>query len=198
MGCIIHKWDGCRCRKCGKTRDSEHDWNGCKCRKCGRTRNEGHRYIYRPVWKEGSGKKKSWCSGTCRICSTVMDTEHDYRPSDKKCISKCSRCGDTTETHRFQPVPGRCAERCPVCGEERDYMEIALNESSPAGARAYAIDRLKQASMLPEELKENCAKGKHIWMLSKSSPQRFQGGPSSVTYTCRVCGKNNVEVDWGD
>jgi hypothetical protein len=54
----IHKWEGCRCLKCTKTRDDAHDltkdcercarcgtsrqnaheWQGCECLKCGKTR----------------------------------------------------------------------------------------------------------------------------------------------------------------
>jgi hypothetical protein len=52
--------------------------------------------------------------------------------------------------------------------------------------------------MVPDELKENCERGDHLWKVSKVNPQRFQGGASSTEYTCVVCGKKNVEVDWGD
>jgi len=64
MSCFFnHKWDGCKCLKCGKIRDKEHDWveifretrtlydndptyNSpigeeeyviCRCEKCGKT-----------------------------------------------------------------------------------------------------------------------------------------------------------------
>ena len=43
MACLFgHKWDGCKCTKCGKSRDEGHQWNGCKCEKCGKIRDEGH------------------------------------------------------------------------------------------------------------------------------------------------------------
>jgi len=59
MACLFHKWDGCKCTKCGKTRDEghvfenvsgkcqqvckncgtqiqlTHVWDGCTCRHCG-------------------------------------------------------------------------------------------------------------------------------------------------------------------
>ncbi len=67
MGCLFHKWDGCKCSKCGKTRDEghayekiagqckekcsrcgmerdAHDWDGCTCRLCGATRDESHTF----------------------------------------------------------------------------------------------------------------------------------------------------------
>ena len=37
MACLFgHKWDGCRCTKCGKTRDEGHAWDGCVCTACGK------------------------------------------------------------------------------------------------------------------------------------------------------------------
>ena len=48
MACIIHKWNGCKCEKCGKTRDKEHDFRaaeiGCAviCSRCGATKEGYH------------------------------------------------------------------------------------------------------------------------------------------------------------
>ena len=198
MACIIHKWNGCRCEKCGKIRDKEHDWNGCKCRKCGQTRNEGHDFIYRSKWREVSGTKKDWCEGECRICRKFIYIEHDDQPTDKKCLVRCARCNREIEMHDFQPIPGRCAEICHICGEERDYMKIAMNEAVPKDRRINAIKRLKEASMVPDALREKCEKGEHIWDVAKFNPQRFQGGTSSTEYVCVVCGKREVEMDYGD
>jgi hypothetical protein len=63
-----HKWNGCKCERCGTTKDEnhhfvidakaclekcsicgkirnlDHKWNGCKCEKCGTTRNQSHKY----------------------------------------------------------------------------------------------------------------------------------------------------------
>ena len=80
LSCLFgHKWDGCKCEKCGKTRDEQHSykkipntyeekceicghqrkiycfyhsWKGCKCENCGKTRNEQH----------------SWQNGKCTVC----------------------------------------------------------------------------------------------------------------------------------
>ena len=35
-----HKWNGCKCKRCGFIR--EHDWRGCKCSQCGEKRNKEH------------------------------------------------------------------------------------------------------------------------------------------------------------
>jgi len=35
MACLFgHKWNGCKCARCGKSRDENHDWDGCKCEIC--------------------------------------------------------------------------------------------------------------------------------------------------------------------
>ncbi len=48
MACLFgHQWNGCKCEKCGKTRDENHSWDGCKCTVCGQTRNAEH------DWKDG-------------------------------------------------------------------------------------------------------------------------------------------------
>ena len=198
MGCIIHKWNGCRCEKCRKVRDKEHNWNGCKCRICGKTRDEGHKYIYRERYTTVNGVKKNWCERECRICESDIFTDHDYQPTEKKCVFRCSRCKSEIVKHDFKPVEGKCAEVCVACGEEIDYLKIALNEDEPDYKRILAVNKLKEASMMPDTLINNCTDNKHIWAVTKENPQRFQGGASSTVYTCAVCGKTNTDVDWGD
>ena len=37
MACVFgHKWNGCKCEKCGKVRDTGHSWDGCVCKTCGK------------------------------------------------------------------------------------------------------------------------------------------------------------------
>jgi len=39
MACLFsHKWNDCKCEKCGKTRDEQHVWKGCVCSVCGQER----------------------------------------------------------------------------------------------------------------------------------------------------------------
>ena len=198
MACIIHKWNGCRCEKCGKIRDKEHDWDGCKCRKCGKKRNEGHSYIYRSRWKNITGTEKNWCEGECRICGNTLYLEHDYQPTDEKCILRCTRCGNKIETHDFKPVPGRYAEVCSICGEERDYLKIAMNKNKPIHERVRAVKRMKEFSEVPQVLRDMCAMGDHIYDIASENRQQFRGGTSSIEYVCVVCGKRYTEVDYGD
>jgi len=37
LTCLFsHKWNGCKCSKCGKTRDEQHSWQNGKCSVCGK------------------------------------------------------------------------------------------------------------------------------------------------------------------
>ncbi len=45
IACLFgHKWNGCKCERCGETRDEQHDWGGCRCIKCGKNRDEQHNW----------------------------------------------------------------------------------------------------------------------------------------------------------
>lgn len=195
---LNHSWNGCRCRICNKTRDEQHNWDHCRCTKCGKTRDEDHYFIYKPVYTEKDGAKKSMCEGTCRICGKVIVIEHDDQPAGGKCSFRCKRCNYTHEDHDFKEVPGRCAEVCSVCGEERDYMKIALDEEESFEKRRSAFMKLDEASMIPESIRTNCAEDKHILKLLKATRQQFQGGTSYTEYICVACGKTIREMDYGD
>jgi len=72
MACFFgHKWNGCKCSKCGKTRDEKHEWNGCKCSKCGKERDEQH----------------DWNGCKCSRCSKTRNEQHDWKEL------KCWKCG---------------------------------------------------------------------------------------------------------
>lgn len=68
-GLFGHKWDKCKCTRCGETRDvlDLHDWSGCVCRQCGKKRDKDHRYQ----------------NGTCVICGkklTKKDLLNIFQP----------------------------------------------------------------------------------------------------------------------
>ncbi|MEA5047529.1 MAG: hypothetical protein VB034_02850 [Eubacteriales bacterium] len=78
MACLFgHKWNGCKCTKCGKTRDEHHDWNGCICRICGKTRDENH----------------DWNGCKCRICGKVRDKGHEFVSVSGSSKTRCVKCG---------------------------------------------------------------------------------------------------------
>jgi len=117
MGCLFgHKWDGCKCSKCEKTRNEQHeydlckgkckrcdatqteqhDWNGCKCSRCGKARDEQH------DWDE--------CNVKCSRCGKAGEARHDWSGR------KCSKCGAAKRCeHEWK------GETCTHCGENREF-----------------------------------------------------------------------------
>ena len=90
-----HQWNGCVCRICGKKRDEAHDWNGCKCRKCGKIRDEGH----------------DWDGCKCRICGKVREEGHQ---PDKELLMKSAKWA----YHGAVLQPWKdTAVRCRACGK---------------------------------------------------------------------------------
>jgi hypothetical protein len=131
----FHEWKGCRCSRCGKTRNEGHDWSkdcercakcsttrsdshawaGCKCSNCGKTRDEGHdwskdceRCASCSTTRSGS---HAWAGCKCSSCGKSRDESHDWT---KDC-EKCSRCGKTRrEAHSWTGC------QCSKCGRTRD------------------------------------------------------------------------------
>lgn len=56
----IHRWDGCKCIRCGAKRDEDHSWINCRCSRCGETRDVGH----------------AWDGCVCSVCGKE---DHDYK-----------------------------------------------------------------------------------------------------------------------
>jgi hypothetical protein len=79
MSCLFHKWNGCKCEKCGKIRDHSHKIiiKDCveTCSICGNTFQERHEF---PETNE--------CSLKCKNCDLMLDN-HEW---DK---FKCTKCG---------------------------------------------------------------------------------------------------------
>ena len=95
LGC--HKWDGCTCTECGKTRKQDHDWgeNCERCSRCGAARENAH----------------SWNGCKCKACGSVRDQGHDW----KRDCERCSRCGAVRKGgHQWDGC------KCKTCGEVRN------------------------------------------------------------------------------
>ncbi|MBU1567351.1 MAG: hypothetical protein KJ630_17225 [Proteobacteria bacterium] len=61
MVCLLfHKWEGCKCSKCGKLRDQDHNWDGCICFVCGKERYINH----------------NWDGCICSGCGIKRDQDH--------------------------------------------------------------------------------------------------------------------------
>lgn len=123
----FHKWYGCKCTKCGLTRDENHSWDGCKCTKCDKTQDENH------SWKkndcnicESCGKIRTdghiWNGCICSRCNKKRDENHSWDGC------KCDRCGK--EMHNWKGcICRRCGKKnemyhawefgkCIGCGKE--------------------------------------------------------------------------------
>ena len=103
MGCLIHKWDGCKCIRCGKIRkvrdSSLHDFqDGCTCVKCGEVRSYGHHYR----------------CGVCTICGKSNPreghTDIDYRMAGDKIEYYCANCGQVMNTYTYNELFDRTIE----------------------------------------------------------------------------------------
>ena len=92
-----HKWNGCKCSRCGKVRDEQHDWDLCKgkCKRCSKIQQEQH----------------DWNGCKCTRCGKVRDEQHDW----DLCKGKCKRC---SKTQLEQHVWDGC--KCTRCGKVRD------------------------------------------------------------------------------
>lgn len=75
MACLFgHKWEGCTCRKCGKTRDMQHD--------------------FQPVPDK--------CQERCSHCGKTRPRDHKFSLMKDKCFEKCERCGELREKHEYK------------------------------------------------------------------------------------------------
>jgi len=68
----------------GSCKISGHDWFGCKCKRCGETRDEQH------VWQPMEGK----CEQRCAVCGNIKNTHHKWRGS-LWWGRECALCGFT-------------------------------------------------------------------------------------------------------
>lgn len=106
-----HRYEHCRCTRCGAQRDEghqwleaegtclhtcaicgkedalPHDWFHCRCKRCGQQRQEQHLWL-----------KKSACEQVCRICGEERGT-HTWQHVDRG-VDRCKHCG---KTHKLTP-----------------------------------------------------------------------------------------------
>ena len=107
---FTHKWDGCKCKRCGKIRDKHHDWGACSCKHCGALRNE-HEWEGCTCKRCGETRDKqhSWDGCKCKRCGKTRDEQHDW----DGCV--CTLCGAKRDAeHDFDGC------KCKRCGEKRD------------------------------------------------------------------------------
>ena len=147
-----HKWDGCKCERCGAIRidgsdvehkwvlleercfekcsncgkeRSEHKWNGCKCERCGATRDKEHTWIW---------------NGKCKICGATRNENINEPPVKKE------KNGEIIN----QPTK-----------IERTAFQTAINSQNVQERRA-AIIAIKNQSLLQEIVINASAESKNI------------------------------------
>lgn len=122
-----HMWNSCRCSVCYSVRDQEHQWMGCQCKICRKTRNEEHLFVY----ANGNGSNAEQHRLSCKRCHATKNEAHQWdidEDGDKRCsicgytIHVCPECGsfDTQNQEIFDPASFemRPGIRCHSCGHE--------------------------------------------------------------------------------
>lgn len=127
---FFHDWDGCTCRRCGKTRDKEHQWDGCVCTRCGKTRHIEHVPDERCICVRCGLREHDWeYSCVCARCGVTRDKHHDWDAEGRYCrhcgaeqvvesglCSYCNGLGADPATYSQQSGQGG-SNPCPVCRE---------------------------------------------------------------------------------
>ena len=125
-----HKWNGCKCERCGKIRGEQHDWEKCICKRCGTIRDTEHNY--KPM-KHQFRERCSVCGNIklikdakCEKCgiplSSVTQKENEINQWQKRnnvgiilgspypFLIKCPKCDKITCSNCFSRF-------CPFCKE---------------------------------------------------------------------------------
>ena len=173
-----------------------HKWDGCKCERCGQLRDEGHRFEY--YYYNYSREK---CCGQCERCGKHHELPHDYQPFDRPCHKKCSRCGHIIETeHDFQAVPGKCVERCTVCGKERNLPHTwkkvegkCRDVCAVCGKEGPADTAVHTWARVPGKCVERCT----VCGEEHNLPHTWKKVEGKCRKVCEVCRKEGpVEHTW--
>jgi uncharacterized protein (TIGR02145 family) len=127
----FHPWGGCKCHKCGKTRNKSHSWsndnNGCKCTVCG-------------LKRDGFYIKHEWRGCKCIICSIERDEHHSWHLDCTQCpicnktrneqhdwSKDCEKCSKCATTRNNQHDWTKNIEICSICGKaanEGSFIDI--------------------------------------------------------------------------
>ena len=142
LKCLFgHKWNGCKCEKCGKNRDEQHDWDLCKgiCKRCGKSQDNQH----------------LWNGCKCTRCGMSCDEQHDW--SGCKC-SRCLRLRD--EQHKWDD-----SGRCSICHREikiegltDQSMLLNIAENDILGYRRVEAAKRLADKMLAQKIFSEIAK----------------------------------------
>ncbi len=118
-----HRWGGCKCERCGTTRDAEHEWKKVpqicktKCQRCGAGKGAEHEWQgCKCAWcGEKRDAEHDWSGCKCRACGATRDKDHDWLKLEKACVLRCKVCSARKDAeHEWSG----CV--CGWCGAKRD------------------------------------------------------------------------------
>ena len=181
-----HKWDRCKCARCGELRDEGHEWFGCKCINCGTVRDKEH------IWNYTGGNTK-FCVAKCSRCGKVQKQPHQMLTAPGKCYSECAVCGyKTMPKHTWNGCT------CSVCGEKRDEGHAWVKEGCREQCSICGKTRIDEAlhNWVREDCIERCSfcgkeRESHDWQLVRSDTEYGTGKCSNIyasdDYLCNFC-----------
>ena len=80
MACLLHKWDGCTCTKCGATRHvfKHPEFGECVCKRCGLV---NPKQITQPIKTWGERADRCYCLSTfrCNGLSDLLNLQDEIR-----------------------------------------------------------------------------------------------------------------------
>jgi ankyrin repeat protein len=141
LSCLFgHNWKGCKCTRCGKTRDMDHDWSkDCEhCSMCNKTRTDKHdwskdcvvcavcgktrtnRHVVKGCTCQICGKEfHKWDGCICIKCGKIRSIGHDTTRDCKR----CSRCNTYfhDNTHVWKDY------HCTKCGFINIFASVEQN-----------------------------------------------------------------------
>ncbi len=179
-----HKWEHCKCSRCGQKRNEEHVWDGCVCTVCGASRDEGH--SYEPV----PGSYYEFTLGPNYTGHSELLRNHKL---------KCSKCGAVKrEDHKW--VGQGCATTCSVCGAmpinfTSRYFGFDIDLSHQwTGSTCLDTCRLcgKKPPMPTHQWTgDTCLDKCKLCGIAHSNAHRWSG--NTCVDTCTLCGARNPD-----
>ena len=104
---IGHRWDGCRCVRCGAQRNEGHRW----------TQTEGACEQVCSICGRSEPTPCAWNHCVCTRCGQTRDSHHDWMAT-APCEEVCRVCGKERDNHDWHGV-SRGVDRCAACGKTR-------------------------------------------------------------------------------
>ena len=141
---VSHRWKGCKCARCGQTRNAEHEWTHkgyCTfiCQRCGARRDEPHDWKRDRCTRCGESRYVSAAPAQPHVNRTsAAPVQHYVKRTQRKLgayAKQCPRCyGEGTVIDKKSPsyprgeIPNdvdvsKICKTCPLCGGDRSVED---------------------------------------------------------------------------